>query len=53
MSVLANHCSEFIADENARTGVLEENPVHRDMVWAAGRANLAFIVNVVLDADKK
>lgn len=52
-TVLANHCSEFIADENARTGVLEGNPVHRDMVWAAGRANLAFIVNVVLDADKK
>ncbi|MCH1981678.1 nickel-dependent lactate racemase [Ruminococcus sp. OA3] len=52
-TVLANHCSEFIADANARTGILEGNPVHRDMVWAAGRAKLAFIVNVVLDANKK
>ncbi len=52
-TVLANHCSEFIADANARTGILEGNPIHRDMVWAAGRANLAFIVNVILDEKKK
>lgn len=52
-TVMANHCSEFIADKNARTGILENNPIHKDMLWAAKAAKLAFIVNVVLDADKK
>lgn len=51
-TVMANHCSEFIADKNARTGILKNNPIHRDMLWAAKAAKLAFIVNVVLDADK-
>ncbi len=51
-TVLANHCSEFINHPNARTGVLEDNPVHKDMLWAAKQAKLAYIVNVVLDADK-
>jgi nickel-dependent lactate racemase len=51
-TVLANHCSEFIASEHARTGVLADNPIHRDMLFAAGEAQLAFIVNVVIDAEK-
>ena len=52
-TVLANHCAEFIADGHARTGVLDGNPIHRDMIFAAKVAKLAFILNVVLDADKK
>ena len=52
-TVLANHCSEFIANDYARTGVLEGNPIHEDMIWAAKKANLAYIVNVVLNGDKK
>ena len=52
-TVMANHCSEFIADDNARTGILENNPIHKDMLWAAKAAKLRFIVNVVLNADKK
>ena len=52
-TVLANHCSEFIAHENARTGVLENNPIHQDMLWAAKTAKLAYIVNVVLNAEKE
>ena len=51
-TVLANHCSEFIANENCRTGILENNPMHGDMLWAAKKARLAYIVNVVLN-DKK
>lgn len=51
-TVLANHCSEFIANENCRTGILENNPMHADMLWASKTAKLAFIVNVVLN-DKK
>lgn len=51
-SVLANHCSEFIAHPRARTGVLEGNPIHEDMLWAAKAAGLAFIVNVVINEKK-
>ncbi|MCI5970710.1 MAG: nickel-dependent lactate racemase [Oscillospiraceae bacterium] len=51
-TVMANHCSEFIASPNARTGILSGNPIHKDMLWAAKAAKLTFIVNVVLDADK-
>lgn len=52
-TVLANHCSEFIDSPNARTGVLENNPIHEDMLWAAKTAGLAFIVNVVLNERKE
>ena len=52
-TVMAYHCSEFIASEYARTGVLEGNPIHRDMIYAAEQAKLAFIINVVLDENKK
>ena len=51
-TVLGNHCGEFIASAYARTGILEGNPLHRDMVAAAEMAKLAFIVNVVIDEDK-
>lgn len=53
VTVLGNHCGEFIASPYARTGILEGNPIHRDMVAAAEMAHLAFIVNVVIDEDKK
>lgn len=52
-SVLANHSSEFIADPHSRTGNLENNPIHRDMVWAARKAKLAFICNVVINSKKE
>lgn len=52
-TVLANHCAEFIAHPKARTGVLEGNPIHRDMLWAAEKAGLAYIVNVVLNGEKE
>jgi nickel-dependent lactate racemase len=52
-TVLANHCSRFIADPHARTGILESNPIHRDMLFAAQAAGLRFILNVVIDQDKQ
>lgn len=52
-TVLANHCSEFIAHKNARTGILKDNPIHEDMLWAAKKAKLTFIVNVVLNSEKQ
>ncbi len=53
VTVLANHCSEFIASPYARTGVLENNPIHKDMVYAGKAAKLAYIVNVVIDESKE
>ena len=51
-TVMYNHNSGFIADENSRTGILDNNAIHKDMIYAAGIANLQFIVNVVLDENK-
>ncbi|MBQ6712799.1 MAG: nickel-dependent lactate racemase [Selenomonadales bacterium] len=52
-TVMYNHNSEFINSEKARTGLLEGNPIHIDMLAAAKAAKLCFICNVVIDADKK
>ena len=51
-SVLANHSSEFIAHPRSRTGILEGNPIHNDMLFAAKAAGLAYIVNVIIDEHK-
>ncbi len=51
-TVLANHCSEFIASDKARTGIIEGNPIHRDMIYAAKTAGLCYIVNVVINEKK-
>ena len=53
VTVLGNHCSKFIDSPYARTGVLDGNPLHADMMAAAKMAKLAFIVNVVIDESKK
>lgn len=52
-TVLANHCSKFIASDKARTGIIDGNPIHEDMIFAAETAKLAYIVNVVINAEKK
>lgn len=51
--VLANHNGKFIDSPYSRTGNLEKNPIHEDMVYAARRAGLDFIVNVVLNEKKE
>ncbi len=48
-TIKQNHA--MLLHANARTGVLEDNPVHRDMTEAARLARIDFIVNVV--ANKK
>ena len=53
VTVLGNHCSRFIDSPFARTGVLDGNPIHEDMLAAAEMAKLAFIVNVVIDEEEK
>ena len=49
-TVMYNHNAGFIDSPRARTGVLVGNPIHRDMLFAARAAKLAFVVNVVVDA---
>ncbi len=49
-TVMYNHNAGFIDSPRARTGVLDGNPIHRDMLFAARAAKLAFVVNVVVDA---
>lgn len=51
-TVLANHCSKFIASDYARTGNIKSNPINEDMVYAAIVAKLQFILNVVIDSEK-
>ena len=53
VTVMGNHCSKFIDSPYARTGILDKNPIHEDMVAAAKMAKLAYIVNVVIDENKK
>ncbi|NLN41238.1 MAG: nickel-dependent lactate racemase [Clostridiales bacterium] len=52
-TVLANHCSEFIANQYATTGNMVNNPINQDMIYASQKAGLKFILNVVLDSNKK
>ena len=49
-TVMYNHNAGFIAHPRARTGVIDGNPIHEDMLFAARVAKLAFVVNVVIDA---
>ncbi len=52
-TVLYNHNASFIQSREARQGNLVDNPIHRDMLFAAKAARLRFILNVLIDADKR
>lgn len=52
-TVNQNHCFAAIASPYATTGVLEHNPIHEDMVYAARQVRTAFILNVALNARKE
>ena len=49
VTVLGNHCADFIDDPKARMGIIDGNPINRDMECAARMAKLAYIVNVVVN----
>ena len=53
VTVWGNHCGKFIDHPLTRTGILEGNPIHLDMVSGAEQAKLQYIVNVVIDEHKK
>lgn len=52
-TVLWNHNAKFIASPFSRSGSLKENPIHKDMVYAAKQVNLKYILNVVINSEKK
>lgn len=52
-TVNENHSYRAIDHANAAPGVTAGNPIHEDMVYAARRVNVQFILNVALDGEKK
>jgi len=52
-AVYYNHNAAFIDDEHSRAGILDGNLIHKDMVYAAKKAGLAYIVNVVINSKKE
>ncbi len=47
------HGPAFIEHPNADCGILEGNPVHEENTWIARRAGCDFIVNVVIDSQRR
>ncbi len=52
-TVNENHSYKAIASPYSHTGVLKHNPIHEDMVYAARKVNVQFILNVALNGEKK
>jgi nickel-dependent lactate racemase len=47
------HNHAMLLDANAKTGVLEGNPVHEDIVEAAKMAKVDFVLNVVVNSRRE
>ena len=52
-AIRKNHGYTMIEHPRARAGILEGNPIHEDMVEQAKAAGLDFIVNVLLNEEKR
>ncbi|MCH5377816.1 MAG: nickel-dependent lactate racemase [Planctomycetes bacterium] len=52
-TIRAWHSPSFLEHPNADSGILLGNPVHEENTWIARRAGCDFIVNVVLDAERR
>jgi nickel-dependent lactate racemase len=48
-----NHSARAIGHPLSKTGILDGNPIHEDMIYGAQKVGVDFILNVALDADKK
>lgn len=53
VTVNENHSYKAISSPYSNTGILENNPIHKDMVYAARKVNVQFIFNVALNGEKK
>ncbi|MDR1383465.1 MAG: nickel-dependent lactate racemase [Planctomycetaceae bacterium] len=47
------HRPRFLEHANAKTGQLSENPVHEEGTWIAKKAGVDFLVNAVMNAERK
>ena len=47
------HGPDFLEHPKADCGILEGNPVHEENTWIGRRAGCDFIVNVVIDAQRR
>ena len=47
------HGPDFLEHPRADSGILDGNPVHEENTWIAKRAGCDFIVNVVIDAERR
>ena len=47
------HGPDFLEHPNADCGILEGNPVHEENTWIARHAGCDFIVNVVIDSERR
>ena len=47
------HSPRFLEHPKAESGSLDGNPVHEENTWIAQRAGCDFIVNVVIDAQRR
>jgi len=52
-SVFQNHSFQMIGHPKARYGILKGNPIHEDAMEAAKMVRLNFMVNVVLNKERK
>ncbi|MCB6611109.1 nickel-dependent lactate racemase [[Clostridium] symbiosum] len=52
-SIMYNHCASNIENPHSVMGSLDCNPIHQDMMFAAGASNLRFILNVVINSKKE
>ena len=48
-----NHAACNIHDPHSVSGILEGNPVHEDMLFAAKASGIRFILNVILNQNKE
>jgi nickel-dependent lactate racemase len=52
-TIRAWHSPDFLEHPLASTGMLQGNPVHEENTWIARRAGCDFIVNVVIDDQRR
>ncbi|GHT35901.1 hypothetical protein FACS189427_06320 [Planctomycetales bacterium] len=52
-TILAWHSPRFLEHKNAKFGCLETNPVHTELMEIAGKAGCDFIVNVVINHERR
>jgi lactate racemase len=52
-TIRAWHSPAFLEHPRADSGILDGNPVHEENTWIGRRAGCDFIVNVVIDAQRR